>query len=190
MSQQLKDFHHYKGNDLSPAEKVERKVVEMLLNSPLSDTERESSVVFELKHSSDCCQIAKILSQKRNLDADISTVASVLHDIYVIVEGKYKDHANMGAPIAEKILREVGGFSDNEIKIITDAVAHHSEKEVYSDNPYIELVKDVDVFDCSFYKNAEGYYRIHKPEHILNEYIKRIKTVRKELNLPPEPIFS
>jgi len=190
MSSQLKDYHHYKGNDLSPAEKVERKVVEMLLNSPLSDTESESSVVFELKHSSDCCQIAKILAQKRNLDTDIATVASVLHDIYVIVEGKYKDHAKMGAPIAEKILREVGGFSDNDIKTITDAVAHHSEKEVYSDNPYVELVKDVDVFDCSFYKNSEGYYRIHKPEEIFKEYVKRIINVRKELNLPPEPIFS
>ena len=72
---------------------------------------------------------------------------------------------------------------------IVDSVAHHSEKEVYSDNPYIELVKDVDVFDCSLYRNAEGYYRLHKPESIVNEYVKRIVKVRKELNLPPEPIF-
>ncbi len=184
-----KDFHHYKGTDLSPAEKVERKVVELLLNSDLTDEQRDSSVIFEIKHSSGCCQIARILAQKRGLDADIATVASVLHDIYVITDGKYSNHAKLGAPIARKILEEIGGFSDEDIETITEAVAHHSEKEIYSDNPYIELVKDVDVFDCSLYENAEGYYRLHKPEEIVKEYIKRIVTVRRELNLPADPIF-
>ena len=189
MDKNLKDFHHYKGNGLFPSEKVERKVAELLLTSQLLDSQRESSIVWELKHSSGCCQIARILAQKRGLDADIAATASVLHDIYVIVEGKYKDHAKMGAPIARKILEEVGGFSAKDIKTITDAVAHHSEKEIYSDNPYIEIVKDVDVFDCSLYKNAEGYYRLHKPDEIVEEYIKRIKKVREELNLSPQPIF-
>ncbi len=185
----FKDFHHYKGTDLSPAEKVERKVLELLLNSILTDSQRQSSVVFEIKHSSGCCQIARILAQKRGLDADIATVASVLHDIYVITDGKYSNHAKLGAPIARKILEEVGGFSATDMETITQAVAHHSEKEIYSDNPYIELVKDVDVFDCSLYENAEGYYRLHKPEEIVKEYIKRIVKVREELSLPAEPIF-
>ena len=189
MEQASKDFHHYKGNELSRSEKVERKVAELLLASQLADSERESSIIWELKHSSGCAQIARILAQKRNLDVEISEVSSILHDIYVIVEGKYKDHAKLGAPIAEDILKEVGGFSDDEIGRITQAVVHHSEKEIYSDDPYIELVKDVDVFDCSLYKNAEGFYRLHKPEHIFNEYIKRIKKVREELGLPPENVF-
>ncbi|MBI2334814.1 HD domain-containing protein [Candidatus Daviesbacteria bacterium] len=185
----LQDFHHYKGDDLTPSEKVERKVVELLLHSKLPDVDRESSIAWELKHSSGCCQIARILAQKRNLDADIAAVASVLHDIYVIVEGRYKDHAKLGAPIARKILQDLGGFSEEDINTISQAVAHHSEKEVYSDDPYIELVKDVDVFDCSLYKNAEGFYRIHKPENIFKEYVNRIKKVREELGLKPEEIF-
>lgn len=189
MANNLKDFHHYKGNELTPSEKVERKVVELLLTSNLSDNKRESSIVWELKHSSGCCQIGRILAQKRKLDITISEVASLVHDIYVIVEGRYKDHAKLGAPIAEKILKEIGGFSDKEIKIIIEAVAHHSEKEIYSDNPYIELVKDVDVFDCSLYRGAEGFYKIHKPEPIYNEYVKRIKNVRRELGLSENDIF-
>ncbi len=189
MVSQLKDFHHYKGDGLSRSEKVERKVVELLLNSKLQDSERDSSVVWELKHSSGCCQIARILAQKRNLNVEIAEVASVLHDIYVIVEGKYKDHAKRGAPIAKQILEEIGGFSNEEMETITDAVVHHSEKENYSDDPYVELVKDVDVFDCSFYKGSEDYYRIHKPEEIVKEYVNRIKTVRKELGLNPNEVF-
>lgn len=189
MKNDLKDFHHYKGNDLSRSEKVERKVAELLLNSQLPDNERESSIIWELKHSSGCVQIARILAQKRNIDIEISEVTALLHDIYVIVEGKYKDHGKLGASIARKILEEIGGFSDDDINTITDAIAHHSEKEIYSDNPYTELVKDADVFDCSLYKNSEGAYRIHKPEHIFKEYVNRIKKVREELNLPVEEVF-
>ncbi len=189
MANQLKDFHHYKGNELTPSERVERKVVELLLKSNLPDDERESSIVWELKHSSSCCQIGRILAQKRGLNITISEVASLIHDIYVIVEGKYKDHARLSAPIAKNILEEVGGFSPEDIKTITEAVAHHSEKEIYSDNPYIELVKDVDVFDCSLYKGAEGFYKIHKPEPIFNEYVKRIKNVRREFGLSENDIF-
>lgn len=189
MSKKLTDFHHYKGDELSKFEKVERKVVELLLNSKLSDSKRESSIVWEIKHSSGCCQIARILAQIRKLDVEISEAASILHDIYVIVTGSYKNHGPQGAPIAEKLLKEIGGFSAKEIRTITEAVAHHSEKEIYSKNPYSELVKDVDVFDCSLYKNSEGYYRLHKPPHVFREYVNRVKKVRKELGLPVEEVF-
>lgn len=185
----LQDFHHYKGNALTPAEKIERKVTELLLSSTIPDSERESSVIFELKHSSGCTQIARILAQKRGLDVTISETAALMHDIYVIVSGKYSNHAKNGAPIAKKILEENGGFSEKQIETIVSAIAHHSEKEIYSDDPYIELVKDVDVLDCSLYRGAEGYYRLHKPEHIVKEYVKRIKKVRQELSLPDKPVF-
>ena len=184
-----KDFHHYKGDDLTRFEKVERKVAEMIASSKVADSQREDSIIFEFMHAAGCMQIGRLLAQKRNLDIDIASVASALHDIFVIVNGTYKSHGLNGAPIAEQILREVGGFSEDEIKTITQAVAHHSEKEIYSDNPYIELVKDVDVFDCSLYKNAEGFYRIHKSAEIVKEYENRIRKVRLELNLPPEPVF-
>lgn len=185
----LKDFHHYKGSDLSSSEKVERKVIELLFSSKLPNNQRDSSIVWELKHSSGCCQIARILAQKRKLDVELAEVSAILHDIYVIVEGKYKDHAKFGGPIAKQILEEIGGFSEQETQSITEAVAHHSEKEVHSNKPYVELVKDVDVVDCSLYKGAEGFYRIHKPEEIFKEYVNRIKTVRKELGLNPEEVF-
>lgn len=184
-----KDHHHYKGNDLSRSEKIEREVVGIILSSPIPDTESETSKVWELKHSSGCCQLARILAEKRGLNIELAEVSAVLHDIYVIMRGKYKDHAKLGAPIAEKILQESGNFSETEIKTITESIAHHSEKEIYTNDPYIELVKDVDVFDCSLYKGAEGYYRIHKPEPVVKEYIARIKKVRQELGLPTENVF-
>lgn len=184
-----KDYHHYKGDQLSRSEKVERKVVELILVSEIPDSQRENSKVWELKHSAGCCQIAKILAQKRDLDVGIAEVIAVLHDIYAILAGKYKDHARLGAPLAEKILKDLGGFLPEEIKTITEAIKHHSEKEIYTNRPYVELIKDADVFDCSLYKGAEGFYRIHKKEPVFREYVSRMKKVRQELGLPLTDIF-
>lgn len=189
MNNRLKDFHHYKGKELSPTEKVEKKVIEMISFSKAPDSEREDSVVFEFMHASGCMQIGRLLAQKRGLDVDIASVACMLHDIYVVVSGKYKSHGIEGVPIARQILEEVGGFTGDQINTITQAIAHHSEKEVYSNDPYIELVKDVDVFDCSLYRNAEGFYKLHKSEDLFKEYVARIKKVREELGLKPEEVF-
>jgi hypothetical protein len=189
MKTQFKPYHHYKGDSLSPSEKVERKIIKLLLSSNISDEERDSSIVFELKHSSECIQVARILAQKRNLNIELAEAAAALHDIYVIVNGTYKDHAKLGAPIAEKILKEIGGFSTSDIKTICDAVAHHSEKDIYTKDPYIELVKDADVFECSLYKNAEDEYRLTKSPSLYKEYANRVKKVRRELGLSKEPVF-
>ncbi len=185
----VKDFHHFKGNELSRSEKIQRKVVELLLKSKISDKKRESSVTWELKHSSGCCQIGRILAQKRNLNVEIAEIACVLHDIYVIVEGKYEKHAERSAEIARKILVKSGDFNSEEIELITEAIIHHSEKHIYTDEPYVELVKDVDVLDCSLYENAKGFYILHKPPEIYEEYVKRIKNVRKEFGLNSKDFF-
>lgn len=184
---QLQDFHHYKGDVLTRFENVERKVIEIIL-SIKDDSGREDSKIFEFMHACGSIQIARVLAQKRKLNIDIAATATILHDIQTITSGKHKDHAKLGAVIAEKILKEFD-FPKKEIEIITNAIAHHSEKEIYSKDPYVELVKDADVFECSLYKNAEGFYKIHKPPHIYKEYIKRIKKVRKELGLPASTIF-
>lgn len=189
MKSLYKPYHHFKGNNLTPSEKIERKVVLLLLKSKVPDSKRKSSIVFELKHSSECIQIARILAQKRNLDISLAESIAALHDIYVIVNGTYKNHAKLGSPMAEKIVREMGGFSGKEIEIISNAVAHHSEKDIYTNNPYIELIKDADVFACSLYKNAEDEYRLSKLELLFQEYSNRVKKVRKELGLNPDQVW-
>src|SRR3989344_3888012 len=102
IKQKLKDHHHYKGSELEKTEKIERKVIEMILSSKTLIDTSESSKIWELKHSSGCCQIVRILAEKRNLNLEIAETAAILHDIYVIVEGKYQNHAKLGAPIAKK----------------------------------------------------------------------------------------
>ncbi len=187
--QHLKDYHHFKGNNLSRAEKIQCKVTELLLTSKLPEKERESSVVWELKHSASCCQIGRILAEKRNLNIELAEIICVLHDIYVILEGKYIDHAMKGSIIAKKILEESGDFTFSEIELITEAIAHHSEKDVHTKNEYVELAKDADIMDCSLYENVEGFYRLHKSRDVFTEYVNRIKKIRSELGLYPMKVF-
>ena len=179
------DYHHFKGNKLNRSEFVQRKIVEIILNSKLTDKERESSKVFELKHSSGCTQVGRILAEKRRLNKEYAELICALHDIYVIVKGKYKNHAHLGAPIAEKILNGTKKFSGKEIKIIAEAIFHHSDKQIYTKNPYVELAKDADTLDCFLYDNVEGYYTGNKPPKVAKEYFKRIIKLRKELGMRP-----
>ena len=176
-------YHHFKGNKLNRSELVQRKVVEFILNSRLTDKERESSKIFELKHSSGCVQVGRILAEKRRLNKEYAELICVLHDIYVIVKGKYKNHAHLGAPIAESILRKTKKFSEKEIKLISEAIFHHSDKHVYTKNPYVELAKDADTLDCFLYDNVEGYYTGNKPPKVAKEYFKRIIKLRKEMGM-------
>src|SRR5947209_4174533 len=101
---QLKEYHHFKKDMIESSDRVsrsERYVVDLLLNSKLSDSQRESSTAFELKHQADVTQMARILARKRGLPVDACSVGALLHDIYVIVDGKYQDHAHLGGPIAK-----------------------------------------------------------------------------------------
>jgi uncharacterized protein len=185
----IKDYHHFKGNNLSRSENVQRLVAQMILDSKIPDENRENSKIWELKHHAGCVQIGRILAIKRNLDVELAEIICALHDIYAIVEGKYKDHARLGAAVAEKILKETHNFTDSEIATITGAIAAHSNKDKVDTDPYMEFAKDADAFECSLYEGAEGFYRLHKPEEVFKKYVERIKNVRRELGLPTEPIF-
>ncbi len=185
----IKDFHHFKGNELSRTEKIQLKVVELILKSKLPDEKRENSTAWELKHSAGCCQIGRILGQKRNLNLELCETICVLHDIHAIIEGKYEQHAKKSAGIAKRMLEESGDFDKEEIRLITEAIANHSDKQIHTDKPYVEMMKDVDAFDCSLYQNAKGFYILHKPKEIYDEYVKRIRSVRKELGLNEKEVF-
>lgn len=177
-------YTHFKGSNISRVELIERIVVETIIKSKVPDAERAWSKVFELKHSSSVIQIGRVLAEKRGLEVELCAATSALHDIYVNVTGRVTDHARKGVPIAEKILRETKKFNEDEIKIILRAVGNHSDKQLVSKNPYIEFMKDADVFDCSLYECVHDAYLYEKSLAVCKTYFVRIKKVREELGLP------
>jgi len=92
-----------------------------------------------------------LLALRRNLDVEIAAACGMLHDIYQITHGTLEKHAIKGAEEAEKILRAIGLYSDEEISIITTAISTHSKKRIVHESPYAELLKDADVLDHCLY---------------------------------------
>ncbi|MDR2720366.1 MAG: HD domain-containing protein [Nitrososphaerota archaeon] len=187
------DHHHYKVDLIDPFDRVaiyERYVVDMLLQSSLDDNQRESSIAFELKHHHSTAHLARILARQRNLPIDVCTVGALLHDIYVVKYGHYKDHAHKSADLALTILEELGSFSDEEKKQIISIVYNHSDKEIWSENSFEEFGKDVDTLDSFLYPNAFGYYLKHKKLYVFYNYVLRAKRIWAELNIPQPADFG
>ena len=180
-------YTHFKGNKVSRCELIERTVVETILKSKMPDAQRSWGKVFELKHSSSVAQIGRILAQKRGLNEEMAVIICAMHDIFVDHTGRVTDHAKQGSVLAEQILKKTKKFNNTEIKLIVKAIKEHSDKHVISKNPYTELVKDADVFDCGLYEGVHDAYVYEKSPHICKTYFERIKNVRKELGLPKDP---
>ncbi len=174
-------YHHFKGNNLGRSDKIQALILREILDSEVSNEERENSVEWELKHSSSCIQISRILAEKRSLDKEMAEVIAALHDIAVIRSGSYEKHAQKGSEIAREILGNSEEFSGEEIDEICEAISLHSDKLRESGKPYAELIKDADVFDCSLYG---GVTYDDKEQDIRRAYFERINKVRKELGLP------
>ena len=179
-------YHHFIGK-LTRSEKVQAWIVNELLNSKLPLDKRESSVQWELKHSSGVIQIARILAQKRNVNEELAEIAAGLHDVYVIVEGGYTEHAQKGAVLARELLQNSGQFSNSEVVNICNAIANHSDKHIQSKDSFVELIKDADCFDCFLYGDSVYDY---KPPEMLKHYYRRIISIRKEIGLAPKKYFE
>ncbi|PIZ94782.1 MAG: hypothetical protein COX81_02695 [Candidatus Magasanikbacteria bacterium CG_4_10_14_0_2_um_filter_37_12] len=177
-------YSHFQGDDISRIEKIERTVVETIIKSHVPDKDRSWGKVFELKHSSSVIQIGRFLAERRGLDVNIVAAMCALHDVYVFETGKVTNHARLGVPIAKKILENIGTFTDEEINTILKGVGNHSDKHIVSKDPYIEFMKDVDVFDCSIYEGVHDAYVYEKSPEICKTYFARVQRVREELGLP------
>ncbi len=180
-------YTHLKGNNISRSELIQRQVIEIILKSRIPDEERSWSKVFELKHGSSVIQIGRILAEKRKLNIELAEIICALHDIYVNMAGRVTDHAHKGVPIAKKMLWKNKKFTEAEIKLILRAVRNHSDKHIISQDPYVELMKDADVLDCSLFEGVHDAYLYEKSLEMCQSYFARIRKVRKELGLPKDP---
>jgi hypothetical protein len=189
----LVDYHHFRADAVRVDDRVarcEEHVVQLLLKSQLTEAQRDSSVVFELKHHHSTAQFARVLARQRGLPVDACTVGALLHDVYVMTEGRYADHAHLGAPIALKIMDELGGFSADEHSMVERIVFHHSDKHLRSADPFVEFGKDADVLDCFLYPGAFGFYLRHKPLAVFSHYLDRAKNVWRQVGMPEDVRFS
>ena len=120
-----------------------QKKVYHVLEKNIDDADKRAKAVA---HLHGVALAAAILAKKRGENAELATMAGLLHDLWAYKSGSYDDHAHLGAEYARKVLGEL--VTLKEMEIICSAIYHHDSKAEV-DGPLDEVLKDADVIDHS-----------------------------------------
>ena len=146
-----------------------REVVDDILRRQPDEVERRCGFV----HLYGVAATAALLALKRGMDPELCTAAGMLHDIWAYKSGDPANHAELGAPEAERILRELGDYTEDEISAICAAIARHSDKRgIHTD--LCELLKDADVLQHHLYNTSLTPHEKH---------VERLNDLRSELGV-------
>jgi hypothetical protein len=144
---------------------------------------RKVPMVWSIMHMYTTTQLAKILALKRNLIPELAGLICTFHDVYTLHTGEHRDHGVKAEPYIKQIIAdynerwgsELGNITDDETALIIDSIAVHSNKLTITDDPYTELLKDVDSFDAY----------LHGMEPLKsNGRLVRVNSTLKELGFP------
>ena len=90
------------------------------------------------------------------MDPELAGIAAALHDIGVVMTKKHEGHAEAASPYVYDFLErynqgsgaKLSKVAKEEMDAIVMAIIHHSEKELDSKDPFVELLRDVDSIDA------------------------------------------
>jgi uncharacterized protein len=123
-----------------------RQVVDEVLRGQEDLEERRAGFI----HLYGVAQSCALLALVRGLDAELGTVAGMLHDLATYQTRDPTDHGRRSAVLAREILSDLGCFTGDEIATIGVAVARHRIKDQVH-GAYDELLKDADVLAHTLY---------------------------------------
>jgi len=155
------------------------RILTMLLSEmkDLTDEGRDFPIRWNIMHMYSSSQIAKILAIRRGIDPELAGIAAALHDIGVVMTKKHEGHAEVAPQYVydflEKFNRESEGKLPKVIKeemdTIVNAIIQHSDKEIYSDDPFVELLRDVDSLDAYLHGVKIEGGRLERSQRVMKE---------------------
>jgi len=118
---------------------------------------RDFSIYWSTSHMTTTAQIMRLLAVKRGIDPDICAIAGAIHDIATMESGEAENHAVKAMDYIAPLINEYNASShasnatlkitEPEIALLEEIIPQHSSKDVVSDNPYVETLKDADAID-------------------------------------------
>lgn len=155
------------------------RILTMLLSEVknLTDEGRDLPIRWNIMHMYSSSQLAKLLALRRGMDPELAGIAAALHDIGVVMAKKHEGHAEAGIPYIHDFLdrynreakTKLSQITEEEREAIEKAVVHHSEKESNSDDPFTELLKDVDSIDAYLHGVEIGGERLERSKRVMKE---------------------
>jgi uncharacterized protein len=141
---------------------------------------RETPIVWSTAHMYTTTQLAKIVAIQRSLNPELAGLVCAFHDVHTLHTGKYQDHGLKALGYIQEIVREyndkwsdqLGDISEAEVEIIYQAIRGHSDKNVVTELPYEELLKDVDSLDAFLhgFEPQEKSAREERTIRLLDEF--------------------
>lgn len=128
---------------MSRIKDLQKQVYKVL--SKMDDPEKQMKA---MSHLHGVALAAAVLAKKRGEDAELATMAGMMHDLYAYKSGSYDEHEKRGSELARAILEKLDMTTEEETDIICSAISHHGDKaEIHA--PMDEILKDADVIDHS-----------------------------------------
>lgn len=118
-----------------------RKIIEQKL---LSKNEEIKYRFNYLCHMNAVSQFCSLIALKRNENAELATMAGLLHDYYTYTTLDAANHAEKGAVLARKLLNEINLTTKSETDLICSAIHNHSLKNQLHSS-FDEVLIDADV---------------------------------------------
>lgn len=143
----------------------------------LSDEGRDLPMRWNIMHMYSCSQLAKIIALRRGMDIELAPIAAAMHDIAIVATKKAEGHAKRAEAYIRDAINKYNNewskglspITEEEEDMLVDAIAKHSDKETYSDNSFIELLKDIDSVDRYLHGvKTEGAY-LERANRVLKE---------------------
>jgi 8-oxo-dGTP pyrophosphatase MutT (NUDIX family) len=143
----------------------------------LSDEGRDFPIRWNIMHMHSSSQLAKLLAIHRGIDPELAGIAAALHDIGVVMTKKHEGHAEAALSYVydfiERYNRESGArlskVTQEETETIVKAIVQHSEKELNSDDPFVELLRDVDSIDAYLHGIEIAGGRLERCKRVMRE---------------------
>ena len=155
------------------------RILTMLLfeMKDLTDEGRDLPIRWNIMHMYSSSQLAKLLAMNRGIDPELAGIAAALHDIGVVMTQKHEGHAEAAPPyVYDFIVRYNRGagtkyskVTQEEIEAIVKAIVQHSEKELNSNDPFVELLRDVDSIDAYLHGVEIEGGRLERSKRVMEE---------------------
>jgi len=155
------------------------RILSMLLSEmkDLTDEGRDFPIRWNMMHMYSSSQLAKLLAMHRGMDPELAGIAAALHDIGVVMTKKHEGHAEAASPYVydflERYNQESGAklskVTKEEMDAIVKAIIQHSEKEINSNDPFVELLRDVDSLDAYLHGVESEGGRLERSKRVMKE---------------------
>jgi HD superfamily phosphodiesterase len=124
---------------------LRKHIDEIILN--MADAEERRCAYVHLYGVSQFCAM---IALKRKQNAELATIAGMLHDFYTYKMKDMNNHAEKGAILAKETLDLLKITNEKETELICNAISVHSDKKnKHSD--FSEVLVDADVIQHTLY---------------------------------------